>query len=422
MKNTSAVDSVTITSLTDNVYGDLDGKGTCDVPQTIAAGDTYSCSFTGPVSGGPGTSHTDVVTAAGKDDDGNDVSDSDDAVVSITSTPSSIEVTKTADPTSLPEPGGNASFSVSVKNTSAVDSVTISSLTDDKFGNLDGKGTCDVSPAVVLAPGESYSCSFTGAVSGNAGDSHVNVVTASGKDDDGNDVSDSDDATVTITDVSAAIQVTKTANPTSLPEPGGNATFAVEIKNLSAVDSVTISSLTDDIYGNLDGKGTCDVPQTIAPGGSYSCSFTGAVSGNAGSSHTDVVTASGHGRRRQPGLRPGRRGRDDHERRQLDPGDEDGDADLVAGAGRQRDVRREGREHLGRRLGHDLEPHGRRLRQPRRQGHVRRAADAGARGELQLLVHRRGQRQRRQHAHRRGHGLGHGRRRQPGLATRTTRP
>ncbi len=293
VKNTSAVDSVTITSLTDNVYGDLDGKGTCDVPQTIAAGDTYSCSFTGPVSGGPGTSHTDVVTAAGKDDDGNDVSDSDDAVVSITNTPSSIEVTKTADPTSLAEPGGNASFSVSVKNTSAVDSVTISSLTDDKFGNLDGKGTCDVSPAVVLAPGESYSCSFTGAVSGNAGDSHVNVVTASGKDDDGNDVSDSDDATVTITDVSAAIQVTKTANPTSLPEPGGNATFAVEIKNLSAVDSVTISSLTDDIYGDLDGKGTCDVPQTIAPGGSYSCSFTGAVSGNAGSSHTDVVTASG---------------------------------------------------------------------------------------------------------------------------------
>jgi hypothetical protein len=27
-------------------------------------------------------------------------------------------------------------------------------------------------------------------------------------------------------------------------------------------------------------------------GASYSCSFTGAVGGNAGSSHTDVVTAS----------------------------------------------------------------------------------------------------------------------------------
>ena len=56
---------------------------------------------------------------------------------------------------------------------------------------------------------------------------------------------------------------------------------------------MTISSLTDDVYGNLDGKGTCDVPQTLAPGASYSCAFTGAVSGNAGSTHTDVVTASG---------------------------------------------------------------------------------------------------------------------------------
>ena len=70
---------------------------------------------------------------------------------------------------------------------------------------------------------------------------------------------------MTITDVAASIQVTKTADPVSLPEPGGNASFSVTIQNASAVDSVTISSLSDDVYGNLDGKGTCDVPQTIAP-------------------------------------------------------------------------------------------------------------------------------------------------------------
>ena len=89
-------------------------------------------------------------------------------------------------------------FDVSVKNTSAVDSVTISSLSDDVYGNLDGKGTCDVPQT--LAAGASYSCSFTGAVSGNAGSSHTDVVTASGTDDDGNPVSDDDDATVRITD------------------------------------------------------------------------------------------------------------------------------------------------------------------------------------------------------------------------------
>ena len=291
VKNTSAVDSVTISSLSDNVYGDLDGEGTCNVPFTLAPGASYDCSFSGAVSGNAGSSHTDVVTASGTDDDGTPVSDHDDAVVTITNTPSSIEVTKSATPTTLPEPGGNATFDVTVKNTSAVDSVTITSLSDNVYGNLDNKGSCDVPQT--LAPGASYRCSFTGAVSGNAGSSHTDVVTASGKDDDGNDVSDSDDAVVTITNTPSSIAVTKSASPVSIQEPGGTVTFAVSVKNTSAVDSVTITSLSDNIYGNLDGKGTCDVPQTLAPGASYSCSFTGAVSGNAGSSHTDVVTASG---------------------------------------------------------------------------------------------------------------------------------
>ena len=77
-----------------------------------------------------------------------------------------------------------------------------------------------------------YSCSFTGAVSGNAGSSHTDIVTASGTDDDGNPVSDEDDAVVTIGNLPSSIQVTKTATPTSLQEPGGNATFAVAVKNL----------------------------------------------------------------------------------------------------------------------------------------------------------------------------------------------
>ena len=45
------------------------------VPQTIAPGPSYSCSFTGAVSGNADSSHTDVVTASGKDDDGNGLTD-----------------------------------------------------------------------------------------------------------------------------------------------------------------------------------------------------------------------------------------------------------------------------------------------------------------------------------------------------------
>ena len=40
------VDVVTITSITDSVFGDLDGAGTCSVPQVIAACGSYTCEIT----------------------------------------------------------------------------------------------------------------------------------------------------------------------------------------------------------------------------------------------------------------------------------------------------------------------------------------------------------------------------------------
>jgi uncharacterized repeat protein (TIGR01451 family) len=57
------------------------------VPQTIAAGGSYSCSFAANVSGTGGSTHRDVVTASGTDDDGNPVSAQDDATVAITAAP-----------------------------------------------------------------------------------------------------------------------------------------------------------------------------------------------------------------------------------------------------------------------------------------------------------------------------------------------
>ncbi len=93
----------------------------------------------------------------------------------------------------------------------------------------------------MLAPAASCSFTFIGAVSGNAGSSHTDIVTACGTDNDGTEPCDTDDATVTITDVASTINVVKTANPTSLPEPGGNVTFTVQVTNTSSVDSLTIS-------------------------------------------------------------------------------------------------------------------------------------------------------------------------------------
>jgi hypothetical protein len=82
---------------------------------------------------------------------------------------------------------------------------------------------------------------------------HTDVVTASGFDDDEHAVSAQDDATVTITDAPSSIQVTKTANPTSIQEPGGTVSFAVSVKNTSGWTRYDLS-LVDNVYGNLDGK------------------------------------------------------------------------------------------------------------------------------------------------------------------------
>ncbi|MDY6911374.1 MAG: S8 family serine peptidase, partial [Chloroflexota bacterium] len=204
--------------------------------------------------------------------------------------PGTIEVTKTADPTELPEPGGLVTFAVRVDNTSAVASVTIDSLSDSIYGDLNGHGDCSMPQTI--PNGGFYECSFSAAVSGNAGYVETNVVTASGNDDNGNPVSGEDDATVTITDTPSSVEVTKTADPTELPEPGGLVTFTVRVDNTSTVDSVTIDSLSDSIYGDLNGYGDCSVPQTIPAGGFYECSFSAAVSGNAGYVETNVITAS----------------------------------------------------------------------------------------------------------------------------------
>jgi uncharacterized repeat protein (TIGR02543 family) len=102
-----------------------------------------------------------------------------------------------------------------------------------------------------------------------------------------------DDKTVTATFVKTEINVDKTAEPTSLPEPGGTVTFTIRVDNMSTEIGVTIDSLVDNVHGDLNGQGDCSVPQMIAAGEYYECSFTAAVTGEAGYTEVDTVLASG---------------------------------------------------------------------------------------------------------------------------------
>ena len=123
VQNTSATDDVNLTAagFTDAVEGgpavvianiDCNGETAGNgLPLTLqennnAAGgpDEVTCTFVKAVNGNEGAQIDDVVEVTGTDDDGDTVKDDDDATVTITGVPSSIVVTKTANPTSLPEP------------------------------------------------------------------------------------------------------------------------------------------------------------------------------------------------------------------------------------------------------------------------------------------------------------------------------
>ncbi len=292
VRNTSSAVGVTISSLVDDRFGNLNGQGTCVVPQTIALNGTYTCTFSKTISGNAGTAHSNTVTASGTAANGVPVSAQGSATVTIANATPSITLAKTANPSSVNEPGGSVQYTVQINNTSnSQDPVTITSLSDDRFGNLNGQGNC-VTPQTIQ-PGQSYTCTFSKAISGNAGVIHTNRVTASGVDNDGTAVSGSGSATVTIVNQGSSITVSKTANPGTVNEPGGSVQYTVRIDNISPSDVVTINSLTDDRFGNLNGQGNCSTPRTIAVGGNYTCQFSKIISGNAGVTHTNTVFATG---------------------------------------------------------------------------------------------------------------------------------
>lgn len=305
--NSVSSDPVTIDYFNDSIYGDLSVLGTCSVDFVIEPGSTYNCSFSALVSGPPGSSETDVVTASGVDDDGVSVSGSDSANVAINDVPSSIVVTKTGNVALVDEPGGDIDFTFTVENTSSVDYVTITSLVDNTYAtDLSGLGTC--STPFELAPGAIYSCMVTFFAGGDVGSVITNMATGSGVDDDGVAVSDDDTFTVNFRDVPPNAVVTKTA-------VGVVVTYSVSVTNLSNAETGTVDSLTDDIYGDITYVHDlitftdCSTPVILGIAGAsddaYNCSFsaiattsptvdtvTGVVSDNEGGTVSPTDSAS----------------------------------------------------------------------------------------------------------------------------------
>jgi von Willebrand factor type A domain len=225
----------------------------------------------------------------------------------------SVWVGKLADPSAVDEPGGEVRFTATVVNTTDAP-VTLTSLRDDVYGNLDSTSSADdhawISSACAtevplaaydgqIGGVDTYSCSFVGNVTGAGGSSHKDTVEAEITDSTGDTATATATATVDVVDVSPAISVTKSARP-SIVQDRGVVTFTAVVTNTSPADPLVIDRLSDSIYGDLINgpvKASCTLgddtgialPYTLPMGGSLICSFQVTVS----ASQTDTITASG---------------------------------------------------------------------------------------------------------------------------------
>ena len=230
---------VKLTSLRDDVYGDLDASSAgqhtwttsdCNVGTgvplkaydgRVSGEDTYICHFIGNVAGTGGSTHKDTVTATITDASGETVTEHAEAAVNITDVLPSIQVTKTASPNRLLD-GGVVTYTAVVTNTSTVDPLNVDQLSDSIYGNLingSPKAHCTLGGADVSLPhnlpvGESLICTFEAKVTATQTD----TLTASGTDPEGNRARDADAAIVVVSITPPPTPTPPTPTPTP-PSP-----------------------------------------------------------------------------------------------------------------------------------------------------------------------------------------------------------
>ena len=170
-----------------------------------------------------------------------------------------LELSKTVEPPSLPEPGGLFRFTVLITNTSS-SPLMLTSLVDEPYGDLTGvsasanasvvASTCKL---VTIQPGETYRCQFSVDITGVEGDRFIDTVTTVGQAPDGDSAQASDDAAVTLDpppgtpDVRAtkrdALQVDLNENGEF--DPGDTIRYTIAITNVG--DGPGVFTLLQDV-------------------------------------------------------------------------------------------------------------------------------------------------------------------------------
>jgi uncharacterized repeat protein (TIGR01451 family)/LPXTG-motif cell wall-anchored protein len=270
--NSVTTDPLTITDLSDSVFGSffpddtttgIDSTDCFDLEGVVlASGEDVSCTITATISGEANTSHDNIASVTGEDDEGNPASDNDPASVDFTDVLPKIIVTKSASPTTVPESGGLVTFTVTVEN-DTLEPVMTTDLVDAINGGSDidlvGLVGSTCVAGVTLAADDNvagsgldfYSCTFTRTVAQVGNElSENDVVTVTAEDNEENQAIDDDDATVGFELIPPTVTINKTDLDATVNEPGGNVTYHLTIANTSS-EAVTITTLTDTItYAN----------------------------------------------------------------------------------------------------------------------------------------------------------------------------
>jgi hypothetical protein len=219
--------SLTINSINDDIYGDLGDVNNANVTNNtcpsligtvLAAGASTSCTFDAFVSGNSGDVVTDTATVCGTDSQNHSgLCGHDDASVNITDVFTAPTLQKTAQ--SAANCQLDVTYQVVVSNNSTIDSLTVNSLSDDKFGDITTVhgasagpppveqvvSACTLSQNPIPASGNA-NCTFVGRItSSSCSISHTDTVTGSATDSDGVTTDGTstpalkDDATVNVT-------------------------------------------------------------------------------------------------------------------------------------------------------------------------------------------------------------------------------
>ena len=252
----ASTDPVTVTSVIDDVLGDLTAAAVAangGRPIVLAPGQSFSFSVTTAGIHNTGTV-INVVTVEGQDNEGTGATATDSATVTVIDVPPQITVDKSAPPTIVE--GNAVTYTFTITNTSpaSTDPVTVTSVVDNVLGDLTSAANAawisqGQSGAILLAPGQVFTFTFTQGTPLDSG-TIINTVTVTGRDDENTPTAASDSHTLTVANASPTLAVDKTA--ADILE-GTSATYTFTITNTSpaSTDPVTVTSVVDNVLGDL---------------------------------------------------------------------------------------------------------------------------------------------------------------------------